>query len=302
VNAKVLWAGLVAVTGLWGCATAKPGLCAAETPPKVQANADTTDWFKLLLHGYDGTSQYFDRQVVDCTGTPVLWGPQGKSCEEVARGEPLPAAALTSNDLVLGDVAAKEGSPKLQLAWAIIRRFTDGQGLGPVALVETTERGRVVRAMGTLRAYTGRAQLRLEQAGKAQLLVAEGEYCPKGEGKACERAARVVPLRDTRFIAEPVTDGQGACLGPALFYLARSETVKLKTGWNRRFELNTAVSFNSSGIVAHEQMVVNDMDPKQPSTPPRLFRRAEEDRAIQVLPDKLVADTAPLWSRFASAR
>lgn len=285
---------------LHACATTpKPvtGVCSQVLPRSdgsSGARETHPEWFALLLHGYDGTPGFFTRPLSDCTGTPLLWAGEGNACEEVARfGEPLPATPLGARDLLLTEVR-----PGLSLAWAVTRRFTNGEGLGPAALVETTAHERIVHAVGPLRAKT-EAALRLETVGHTQLLVAEGAFCPDGDAAPCERTVQIVPRRNNRFIAEPFIDDRGACVGPAVFHLFRTRTVKLPTGWERRFELSTAVSFTPTAIHAQEQMVVKDSDPRQPGTPPRIFRKAQNERTVRVERNRLVTTGPSLWGRVA---
>lgn len=294
---EVLGVALAALA-LSSCAAEKPALCSARSDaPGWRAQPEATRWFALLLHGYDGSPQFADRPLHDCSGTPVLWAGESGACEEVWRyGEPLPARALTDEDLVRSKVG-----PRHWLAWAVVRRFTTGEGLGPVALVEEVNGGLAVRALGTLRAMTRNAQLRLEVAGGVPLLVAEGEACADGRDGPCERSAWVLPRRGDRFLVEPITGPSGACLGPAVFFLNRLRSLKLDNGWSRRYELRTALRFTPDGLVADEQLAVNDVDPRQPTVPPRLFRRAQAERAVRVDAGGLKAEDPSLWHRVAQA-
>jgi hypothetical protein len=65
--------------------------------------------------------------------------------------------------------------------------------------------------------------------------------------------------------------------------------------------MSTTLRFTDNGIVAHEQLAINDRDPAQSSVPPRLVRRAEVERVIKVLPDRLIVDTPSLWTKVASS-
>lgn len=296
-----VWIGLMSAVLTVSCATPRragpAGLCVAQAASPAALEKNPQAWFTLLLHGYDASPRFLTRPLIDCSGTPVLWASEGESCEELGRyGEPLPSQPLTAEDLVLVSVA-----PQRWVAWVIARRFSTGEGMGPVAVVDWVDQTLVVRSLGTLRAQTGQVRLQLAKAGSTELLVAEGAYCPPGAGAKCERAALLMPRRGNRFIAEPLTDTRGACVGPAVLHLARSQTQRLDSGWDRRFEMNTSLEFSPSGITALEQMVVSDLDPKQPSVPPRIFRRAQAERFIQVQSQGLVTQEPSLWSRVAEA-
>jgi hypothetical protein len=46
-------------------------------------------------------------------------------------------------------------------------------------------------------------------------------------------------------------------------------------------------------------MLVQDSDPKQASSPARLFRRAQSERIIRVGHSQLLVDVPSLWSKIA---
>jgi hypothetical protein len=235
--------------------------------------------------------------LVDCSGTPVVWFGEASNCEEkTPEAKPLESTELADRDVFLTPLSANT-----QLVWVVAKRFDSGEGLGPVGVVETTPEGKVVRGVGTLRAFTKNPQHRVEKVGKTEFLVAEGEHCPKSGGR-CERSVRIMPLRGGRFVPEPLSHPQGACIGPALFYLSRTASERLPNGWERRYEFNTGLSFGPSGITADEKMSINEVDPRQPNQPGRLLRRAELRREVSVLPARLVTEESSLWSRFFDSK
>jgi hypothetical protein len=152
-----------------------------------------------------------------------------------------------------------------------------------------------VLGIGTLRSNPDRLRLRFEEVSGVRLLVAEGELC-RGSPPQCRRAVRILPLRGSRFINEPLITDTGQCIGPAWFPIERQEETPLTTGWVRSFRLATALEFQPSQILIHEQMTVED---RQSQTPPRLFRRAQAERVIRVGQNQLLVDTPSLWSRIA---
>jgi len=302
----VRW-GTVLVLGLAGCNRAAPvreapkvqALCFSERPAGVHA-LSPDQWraeplFRLLLSGYDARTGQVASPHTDCMGTPVLWqDPAPGECAEVgAASTPLPARPLTPADLVVSEVR-----PESRLVWAVVRHFSDGDGMGPVALVESTPRGLAVRALGVLRSRTKNAKLRLERVGGVDLLVAEGERCSGANEASCQRAVRMVLQRGNRFINEPLLTAEGACASPALFQLNRSASRSLPSRWLRRYDYTAALSFATDGIRVQEQMVVNDVDPRQPTLPARQFRKAQIDRRVQVSSGRLVVDDSSLWGRL----
>lgn len=253
-----------------------------------------SQWYSLLVQGRDpATGQGTAR---DCTGAPVEWHepPRERCTEPAPESEPLEPRAFTDDDVVVGRAPGN-----FRLVWVITQRFSDGEGVGPIALVEFVQRGVAVRAIGTLRARTGRARLRIETVGGERIVVAEGEHCSNPEDPAtCRRAARLLAVRGNRLSGEHLMlDGTDACVGPAYFHLARDQWVDLPSGWRRHFELNTTLTFNTGVVGVHESMVVRDQDPRVPAVPPRLFRRVDADRRVLVSHAGLYTDQPSLWVR-----
>jgi hypothetical protein len=300
-------AGLCAL--LIACTTLPPPprLCSAEPEMVAREVPTPDDWFSLLLHGFDRQQGIASSPSVDCYGVPVVWQePQPSECREPgpeAKALP-PPARLTEEELVLDKVASDlllpwEMHGELRLVWVVARRFSNGEGLGPVGLVERTPEGYSVLALGSLRAYPRQARLRLEQTSNALLLVAEGEVCTEETPPVCRRMARVLPLRQERFFAEAVTSGSdGSCLGPAWFPLSREQVFVLPNGWHRRVEFTSTLAVKPEGVVLDEQVVMHNLDPRQPSMPPLLYRRAQAQRLLEVKKARLVGTIPSLWVRL----
>lgn len=289
----------VALGLLAGCATTPPPrLCFKEAGPNARSFPTPDMWFALLLHGYDAERNVVPRPPVDCSGAPVVWqDPAQDECREPGpAADPLPPPEkLTEKDLVLETIQARR-----RLVWVITRRFTNGEGVGPVALVETTEDGFSVRALGSLRALPLNAKLRLERVAGTDVLVAEGDACTtvESESQVCRRAVRIMPLRNNRFFGEAVSDKERACLGAAWFPLSREQTFIMPNGLHRKYELASTLSFGPEGITVQEQVQVSDADPRQPSVAPRLYRRAQDHRALKVENNVLVGSAPSLWVRM----
>lgn len=290
---------LTAIAGfsLVGCATTPmPRLCETEVNPQQRSFPTPDTWFALLLHGYDEKRGAVPRPPVDCSGAPVAWEePAADECRE-AGPQPIslpPKERLTEEDLVLHTVQANH-----RLVWVITRRFSNGEGQGPVALVETTKTGFRVRALGSLRTMAQNVLLRMEHVGSSDVLVAEGDACTDVEPRVCRRAARILPLRSGRFFAEAVSDSERACLGAAWFPLSREQVFELPNGLRRRFELTSTLTFGADAITIQEQVAVSDSDPKQPSVPERLYRRAQNERKLKVEDTVLVGTAPSLWTRM----
>ncbi|NMO13289.1 hypothetical protein HPC49_02855 [Pyxidicoccus fallax] len=294
---RMLQVSAVALSLLSGCATVqKPSMCFAEAGANARSFPTPDTWFALLLHGYDKDTGAAPRPAVDCTGAPV-WSQDPAADECVEPGPDAlalpPPEKLTEEDLVLETLQAGQ-----RLVWVITRRFTNGEALGPVALVETTEQGFRVDALGSLRAMPKNAKLRLETVQKTRVLVAEGDACTTEGEEVCRRHARIMPLRTNRFFTESVSDKARACLGAAWFPLAREMTFELPNGLRRKFELTSTLTFDEKGISVQEQVQVSDSDPEQPDVAPRLYRRAQDVRTLVLADNALVGPKPSLWSRM----
>jgi hypothetical protein len=271
-------------------------LCELEKDWKAEVKEHET-WMALLLRGYDPQTRRVTDPPVDCTGAQVRWeGPAAACFDNTLYKTRLPGRPLGEKDVVVSPIGED-----LQLVWIVTDRFASGDAMGPVAVVETGSRRLVVRALGVLRGYTERAKLRLEKVGDTEMLVAEGERCTSADPASCQRAARVMPFKGQRFVAEPVFSEAGACVSPAWFDLSREERESLESGWKRRYQLTATLLFEPAGIKVDEQLVVHDLDPRQPQAPPRIYRRAQEERTVRLVDGKLVVTGRSLWNKVMAA-
>lgn len=292
---------LVLMVGLAGCAGAQhpwssQHLCDLEKDWKAEVKEHET-WLALVLRGYDPGTRKVTNPAVDCTSAQVRWeGPAAACFDNTLHRTMLPDRPLSEKDVVVSPIGED-----LQLVWIATNRFASGDAMGPVAAVETRSRRLVVRALGVLRGYTERAKLRVEKLGDTEMLVAEGEHCASADPASCQRAARVMPFKGQRFVAEPIFSEVGACVSPAWFDLSREERESLESGWKRRYQLTATLAFEPGGIKVDEQLVVHDLDPKQPQAPPRIYRRAQGERMVRLVDGKLVVTGQSLWNKVVAA-
>jgi hypothetical protein len=249
-------------------------------------------WVRLLLRGYDPATRRVTAPALDCTSAQVRWAAPAVACSDgsLATTE-LPARPIAEADVIVSPLGEGFG-----IVWIVTNRFASGDALGPVAVVEQRRDEFVVRAIGALRAYPDHAALRLERIGTLPVLVAEGQLCPGADPASCIRSARVMPLRGDRFSQEPLLSEQGACVSPAWFDLVRQESDRLDTGWRRRHQLAASLVFGAEGLRVEEQLLVHDLDPKQPQAQPRLHRKAQGERTIRAEGKRLVTDRRSLWT------
>jgi hypothetical protein len=290
----VVCAGLLLLSGC--AASRKSGMCFVGVSREVRPVLSPDDWFALILHGFDRELSTVARPMLDCSGSPVVWSaPVDDECPETEpEVTPLPLAdRLTEGDLVMETLQAD-----LRLVWVIARRFSNGEALGPVGLVERTDQGIIVRALGSLRSYPHQAKLRLERSGGTDVLVAEGEQCTQEEPVSCHRFARLLPMRNGRFFAEAVTSKAGKCLGPAWFPLGREQMLDVPGGLRRKVQQSATLKFVPEGILLSEEVSMQDIDPKRPSLPPRAYRRAQAERLLHVEGSRLVSTETSLWGQL----
>lgn len=145
------------------------------------------EWLNLLVSSEPG-----QRAVAECTGGAINLPEPSEACREAedeareaAReaGEeyqeelPPEPVELTEESIVLGRISSLK-----KLVWVVTHEYENGDGLGPIALVERedTEDGSFlkVRAIGTLRSRKLRVRLRLETIPVRSLVTVVGERCP----------------------------------------------------------------------------------------------------------------------------
>lgn len=254
----------------------------------------TQYWFVLLVSGYQ-TSGEIARPARDCRGLPTTLVHDG--CVPEPPPPASPAAALTPADLHI----AMLGDSK-RLVWVETNHLPDGRAEGPVAIVEIDERGLSVRALGVLRSFRDNVTLRLASLGGGTVLVAESERCEtlrtRGEDgrapRACDRAIRVVPLLDGRFVDRPITDERGQCLEPAFFPVRASGAAPD----GARYLLEGAVTFAADAVTVREQLALSEDHERNDAAASSYVTRVEAERRITWRGGSLVASQASLLSRW----
>ena len=214
---------------------------------------------------------------------------------DVDNGTAVQPRELTDDDLVI----SRAPDNHHELVWAPAEFYDNGEGVGPVVFAEITPDRVAVRATGTLRAMVRRARLHFQMIGDHKLLVAEGDRCRlPTDPTTCSRSVRLMEQHGDHFVPIMVTHANGTCIAPARFDLTRQTTVPLDARTSRTFELATTLTYGDDGVTIHESVVVKDADTTDAAVPPRVFRRVDSDRVLQVQDDRLVTERASLWSRM----
>jgi hypothetical protein len=290
---------LLALAGLsLGCREAEepkeqPAVCVLHLPEHlahIKPDAlPARGWFQLLFKGYrDGISE----EPVDCSGEPISWTALPDSCtdKEPPANEVLPRKQLTQQDLII-----RHAGGEYWFGWAPYRRFDNGMSEGPLAIARVRKGNLEARALGNLRAYTGRARLDVRKLGEHYILVAEGEHCATKE--SCSRATRLMWLDRQRFRTRPIRSATvRTCLGPAWFPQVEIIERKLSARWSRVLQRSVALAIDETQILVDEHVTVNDRDVEQPSLPPRLFREAQAQLRITIDGGEFLSEGQSLWN------
>jgi hypothetical protein len=285
----------LALTGCAGSQSppARPAICEAQR--SGDGDLDASAWIALVLRGYDPTTHRATTPALDCTGAQVRWDSPALACEDGA----LARTALPERPLMKEDVIVSPAGPGAQLVWIVTSRFSSGDGLGPVAWVQSDRDRVAVVAVGALRANPTRARLRLETLGEKTVLVAEGDACAGRDPSTCVHSARVVPLEGDRFVAAPLQGEEGQCLSPAWFDLTRREQRRRSGRWERS-ELSASLLFDGRGLTVDEQFVVHDLGSAPDSGVDRVLHRAQGTRTVRWEKDHLVATGRSPWAEVGS--
>ncbi|PRP91515.1 hypothetical protein ENSA5_54890 [Enhygromyxa salina] len=309
---------------LAGCKPKPPSgpvpICLAEVAGGTAVESEVQElpadiWFSILLQDFDRERRLPGDDPKDCTGSssssptpPPL--PAGEQPDEDAKPDvvagcnigPNPdVARLPTRPLTDEDVIINKGPDGMSLVWVQATHYDNGEASGPVAMVEWTQAGVAVRALGSLRAQTNKARMRIEMSGDQQILVVEGDECNAEVSKLCKRIMKLLPNINGRFATVPlklekdeIVGDIDPCLGDASFALFEQYTSDLPDGWIRKFEISRSVTFDKGTPLVSEQVVIKDQDPNQPDAPPQDFREASSDRNL-VYQDRHFATRGSLW-------
>jgi hypothetical protein len=310
---------------LGGCKKRTSGdtpICLAEVAGGVAVEAEGQElpadiWFSILLSNFDSERRLAGDDPKDCTGSssivptppPLPDGaePDDKADPTIVAGCSIAAdpnvGALPTRPLTDEDVLINKGPDGMSLVWIQAKHFENGEATGPVAMVQWTKAGVAVRALGTLRAQTNKARMRMEMAGSQQILVVEGDECNTEDKGTCKRIMKLLPNINGRLATVPlkrVKEEQvgdvDPCLGEASFALYETYSSDLPDGWVRKFEIVRSVTFDKGSPLVAEQVTIKDKDPNQPDAPPQDFRDASNERVLTyVEAERFFSSRKSLW-------
>jgi hypothetical protein len=318
----------VLVATLGGLASCKKGpagpvpICLAEVAGGVAVESEAQElpadiWFSIMLSNFDRDRRLPGDDPQDCTGSSTLTPtppPLPEDADPDEERDPmvvagcsiapdpdiatLPARPLTDEDVIIN-----KGPDGMSLVWVQATHYENGEATGPVAMVQWTKAGVAVRALGTLRAQTNKARMRIEMSGEQQILVVEGDQCNEEDSKICKRIMKLLPNINGRFATVPLKREKDEmvgdidpCLGEAAFALYEQYSSDLPDGWVRKFEIVRSVTFDGEFPLVSEQVVIKDKDPNQPDAPPQDFREASNERVLTYVEGERYFATRPsLW-------
>jgi hypothetical protein len=233
----------------------------------------------------------------DCAGEPIVEAIGSGGCTQ----EPQEHATIAP--LKEGSVVERLVPTGERLVWIITHQLSNGDGLGPIALIRLDNRYLTVSALGHYRGRTDRIQMHLWAVGRGEVLVVESEKCTNPKLPAtCQREARILVRDGGRFLARPIVDRNGRCIEPAQIEYAKKADVSIESGWVRQFRYTASISHDVRYLVVTEQIDINDVDPSQPAMPPRHVRRVDTERFIHLKGLNLVSRQGPLWRRMMPTR
>lgn len=275
-----------------------PAMVAAERANEAESQTLPVDvWFSVLVKNFNRTAMEPPDEPRECSGRPieVTW-PESLKEDPRATARKLEPRARTDADITLAQT--EDGAV---LAWARIQELSNGDAVGPVALVRWVERGLEVRGIGSVQAPPGRAKLRLEPLGEeAQVLVVDSETCPEDQKGPCVREVQLLPLVEQRFISAPLVE-DGVDVGPARFVMGDGFEEPLKDGWTRKYIMQRRLEVADGTAVIEESIKTRDCDPKNAATPCDERIAASEKRALKFVDGVFVVGKSP-WKQVAEKR
>lgn len=268
-----------------------PPLCYRGNPPEhagMTRELQPEEWISLILKAHPG-----ETASLDCTGTPIRWPAPDPGCpaDETASSAMYEPVILGEDSVVVRRLPTGQ-----QLVWVLTHVRSDGFALGPVALIDTDDRGTAVRAIGSLRGRYERVRLALWPIGDGQLLAAEAETCSDpADAKTCQRGVQLLPRLGDAFRWTPLRDAAGKCIDGAWVELKRAAEVARADGWIRNLDYTASLQNDRRYLVVTEQVTIHDRDPRDPEATPRLVRRVDTERFYHLAEGHLTSRQTPLW-------
>jgi hypothetical protein len=234
--------------------------------PGSVVSLSASEYWSLLLPGFDARGSTLDLTVPDCSGRSTL-GEDGK------RGETL---AVKPEELVLGS-----GADGFKVAWLPLPAGVSSR-TGLLALLRQRDQLLEVYALGTHSAGVGRSRLELERMGPALAVAAQEEQCRGSAAeRSCSSACTVYLMSSGRLTAGarfPVDQRANAAV----------------TGTTGRGEVrfNASAEYRADGIALSEKLTVSEPGRGE-------VRSFELQRTLRLKGERLTASAESLWAQTA---
>lgn len=296
-GAWCLVAAVALGTALGACKPPKSGtppLCSFQAATDAELESQTLPpeaWLPIVSPSIDRATMTRRGPVQDACGRELSAEPSVfAGCPpDGARVVSRPGDPVGLDDLVLGQV----GQGRM-VAWAHTEDLSDGDVLGPAALLFWTESGLDIHATGIVRAPAKGARLRLHSSSGRPVLIVDAERC--GPDGKCRPETSFVPILSRRFQDLPLYDDEGTCLGRARFELEQREDQVSPGGLTRRFDLQRTVELAEEGIVIVDLVTGVELDPADPTATARPFRKVSTRRALELDGERFVIRDKDLWA------
>jgi hypothetical protein len=238
------------------------------------SKVEPSDYWKMVLPGFDEGSATVDAGSADCAGRPAF-SEQDLLAAEGPRAGSLPARP--------DHAVVTPGPDGFRVVWLRTFEFSDGSSAGPLALVRSREGYAEVYGTGSLRSKLKTTRFSLERMGSRILVTATDEGCGEAKpGQACETAFTVFVLgggRLTRAAQLPL-DRIDYRPFPGLPGLSK-------------YRLTATPVFQDKGMRVVEQVLVQD--PNQGTV-----RKSDLERVFKLAPGgQLEASVPSLWTQIA---
>jgi hypothetical protein len=271
-----------------------PPLCAFQAATNAELESQSlkpVEWFPIVSPSIDRAAMTRTGPLRDACGRVLEGGPAAfAGCP----GPPVSVVSKPGDPVALEALVLSQVGKGRLLVWAATEALSDGDSLGPAALVFWTESGLEVHATGLLRGYAKRARMRLHHSRGVPVVILEAQRC-ESEGR-CVPEATFAPILGRRFQDLPLYDAEGSCLGRARFELERRLEQPISGGFTRRFELQRTIELAEEGVVIIDLVTGEEYDPADPTATARPFRRVSTRRALELEDDHFVIRDRDLWT------
>ena len=293
VETILLFGMAVAITACASRTLRSHQVVCSQTPSGSYASVDqvsSEEWLGLLMDE--------DQHRMDCSGHSMVPTELPLRCVKAApygaaRNLPIRADELNMTNLSNG----------FGLLWLPVEEFSNGDRTLLVALVHTSKQALSVVGIGAVRLPAQQTRLELQAVRGEELLFARGAECASREDAGrCDRRLKLLLLHEGRFVPLELRDADNRCHGEAVVDLARSQELRVKSGWTRRFDLISTYEVTDDGLVINEQLVAMDRPPDGNEDTARLFRKSDARRVLEFTGAYFIYTRESLWTGMREVR